>query len=87
MLKYGDLIKLGFERQNCNDEVFKYNYGYDWFILDKEIKRISKDVALVADWDSVTQKVTIRSIHDNGDIIAVHKTFTSIKTLTKYVNQ
>jgi hypothetical protein len=87
MIKYKDVINLGFKRIEANDTVFKDIYGYDYFIVDKTIREIGINVYEVAEWDVTTQKVYLRAIDKDGNIVTNIKTFQSIKTLTKYVNQ
>ena len=50
-IDYDEVIKLGFKRENCNDDVFFRTYGYDWFIVQLKCKDI------VFDWDSTTMQV------------------------------
>lgn len=87
MIKYKDVMNLGFERTEANDTVFKDIYGYDCFIVDKTLRQIGINAFQVAEWDVTTQKVRVRAVDKDGNIISEIKTFTSIKTLTKYVNQ
>ena len=87
MIKYKDVINLGFKRIEANDTVFKDIYGYDYFIVYKLIKTINKDRYETAEWNVTTQKVQVRIEDFDGNIISHVKTFQSIKTLTKYVNQ
>ncbi len=43
MIKYKDVINLGFRRIEANDTVFKDIYGYDYFIVDKKIREIEEE--------------------------------------------
>ena len=61
-IDYGDVMGLGFERQNDNDSVFFNQYGFDYFIC---VKNLTPNIYI--DWDVVTRTCTL--IRHNEDMV------------------
>ena len=76
---YSEVIELGFIRTDDHDEVFFNEYGYDYFIVHKEIT-----YNLGLDWNPKNQKVTLYFSDDDGFVKGKIK-IKSKKKLKKFI--
>ena len=61
---YKDLLNNGFKREDCNDSVFFDQYGFQYFILSKEL---TKNISF--DWDINTQQLCIVKTNYESTIV------------------
>ena len=62
---YLEVMALGFKRQDINDNVFRDQYGYDWFLVTKELAE-----GIRAEWDCIKRTVEIRRYDKDSNILA-----------------
>jgi hypothetical protein len=63
--KYREVINMGFEIIYCKDRVYFDQYGYDYYIITKELNR-----AIYLEWAKETQKMNIVRIDKDSNIKA-----------------
>ena len=62
---YQEVMDLGFEREDCSDDNFVKQNGYEWFLVTKKLKK-----NLYIDWDCETHLVElVRWDPKDGDIL------------------
>jgi len=82
MIKYKDTIDRGFKRFNLGgDQVWFDMYGYDWFITEKRLAKLSKG-NITANWCPETK--TIKVMRLVGGHIQASKTFKTIEEFDKF---
>jgi len=82
MIKYKDTIDRGFKRLNLgNDQVWLDQYGYDWFITEKRLAKLSKG-NITANWCPETQTIEVMRLV-GGEIYA-QKSFKTIEEFDKF---
>ena len=77
-IKYADVMSLGFERTDSEDPVFFKQYGYQYFILEKILRKsffedkkgkANKEVIYV-DWCCINRTCEVIRVEDNeGSIL------------------
>ena len=60
---YQDLIQNGFKREDCNDQVFYEQYGFQYFILSKQLNNHWS-----FDWDVNTNKLRLIKVDESKSI-------------------
>lgn len=63
-IDYIDLMELGFERDEADDDVWWNEYGFEYFIVNK---RLSDNI--IAEWDVIEHTVRILKIDGEGSIL------------------
>jgi hypothetical protein len=82
MIKYKETIDRGFKRKNLGgDEVWFDQYGYEWFITEKRIAKLSKG-NITANWCPETQTIEVMRLIDNQ--IQRRKTFKTIEEFDEF---
>lgn len=71
---YSDVLALGFERENVDDEAWREQCGFDYFIMYKEYDRVSFD------WD-IHKQCVFMILSDVNDVFILEKK--KIKSLSK----
>lgn len=61
---YKDLMQNGFVREDCNDQVFFDQYGFQYFILSKQLNKHWS-----FDWDVNTNKLRLIKVDESQSII------------------
>jgi hypothetical protein len=61
---YKDLLNNGFKREDCNDSVFFDQYGFQYFIFTKELRK-----NFYFDWNVNTQELTLVKTNYEYNII------------------
>lgn len=61
-INYSELIDLGFERHDIDDQVWMDFYGYGYFFLDYKFEKDNKN--FVIEWQPDTRKVQYFEILD-----------------------
>ena len=61
---YKDLLNDGFKREDCNDSVFFDQYGFQYFIFTKELRK-----NFYFDWNVNTQELTLVKTNYEYNII------------------
>jgi hypothetical protein len=82
MIKYKETIARGFKRKNLGgDKVWFDRYGYEWFITEKRIAKLSKG-NITANWCPETQTIEVMRLIDNQ--IQRRKTFKTIEEFDEF---
>ena len=82
MIKYKETIDRGFKRKDLGcDEVWFDQYGYEWFITEKRIAKLSKG-NITANWCPETQTIEVMRLIDNQ--IQRRKTFKTIEEFDEF---
>jgi hypothetical protein len=61
---YKDLLNNGFKREDCNDSVFFDQYGFQYFIFTKELRK-----NFYFDWNVNNQELTLVKTNYEYNII------------------
>ena len=61
---YKDLLDNGFKREDCNDSVFFDQYGFQYFIFTKELRK-----NFYFDWNVNNQELTLVKTNYEYNII------------------
>lgn len=65
MIKYKEVIDRGFKRINLgNDSIWFDEYGYDWFICEKKLAKLSKG-NITANWCPETRTIEVMRLIDH----------------------
>ena len=70
MIKYKDIIDLGFKRTDTSDKVWFDTYGYEYFYLEKTLLKCKKGIDIVAIWEPEDEDVRILKTDRNGNILS-----------------
>jgi hypothetical protein len=82
MIKYKDTIDRGFKRRDFGgDKVWFDQYGYEWFITEKRIAKLSKG-NITANWCPETK--TIEVMHLINGSIQARKSFKTIREFDEF---
>jgi hypothetical protein len=82
MIKYKETIDRGFKRKNLGgDKVWFDRYGYEWFVTEKRIAKLSKG-NITANWCPETQTIEVMRLIDNQ--IQRRKTFKTIEEFDEF---
>ena len=70
MIKYKDVIDLGFKRTDAVDKVWFDTYGYEYFYLEKTLLKCKKGIKIVAIWEPEDEDVRIVKTDRDGNILS-----------------
>jgi hypothetical protein len=66
-IKYGDIIDLGFEVEECNDPVYFKNHGFQYCIITKKLTK-----RIYIDWAKETKLCEMIRVDSEDNIKAKH---------------
>jgi len=82
MIKYKETIDRGFKRKNLGgDKVWFDQYGYEWFVTEKRIAKLSKG-NITANWCPETQTIEVMRLIDNQ--VVARKSFKTIREFDEF---
>jgi hypothetical protein len=82
MIKYKETIDRGFKRKNLGgDKVWFDQYGYEWFVTEKRIAKLSKG-NITANWCPETQTIEVMRLIDNQ--VVGRKSFKTIREFDEF---
>jgi hypothetical protein len=82
MIKYKETIDRGFKRKDFGgDKVWFDQYGYEWFITEKRIAKLSKG-NITANWCPETQTIEVMRLIDNQ--VVGRKSFKTIREFDEF---
>jgi len=82
MIKYKDTIDRGFKRFDLgNDQVWLDQYGYEWFITEKKLAKLSKG-NITANWCPETKTIEVMRLID-GQIME-RQSFSDLVAFDKF---
>jgi hypothetical protein len=82
MIKYKETIDRGFKRKNLGgDKVWFEQYGYEWFVTEKRIAKLSKG-NITANWCPETQTIEVMRLIDNQ--VVGRKSFKTIREFDEF---
>jgi hypothetical protein len=73
---YHEVIDLGFEREDCSDNNFYKQNGYDWFLVQKTLSK-----SLYLDWDCETHRVELIRWKPKDGSILNRRTLTTVESI------
>ena len=77
MIKYKETIDRGFKRRDFgNDSVWFDEFGYEWFITEKRLAKLSKG-NITANWCPDTKTIEVMRLIDG--LVKSRKTFKTIE--------
>lgn len=77
---YKDVIDRGFKREECHDQQFINQNGYDWFVVTKQLTK-----SIYLDWDSYTHEIELIRCKEDTHITGRIK-IVSEEMLDEFIN-
>jgi hypothetical protein len=82
MIKYKDTIARGFKRRDFgNDSVWFDEFGYEWFITEKRLAKLSKG-NITANWCPETRTIEVMRLLDG--MVKARKSFDTIEKFDEF---
>jgi hypothetical protein len=82
MIKYKETIDRGFKRRDFgNDSVWFDEFGYEWFITEKRLAKLSKG-NITANWCPETKTIEVMRLLDG--MVKARKSFDTIEKFDEF---